>query len=87
MYAAMAQLGRSQPTPSHELDRVAAARRAPLTQPLTTARVRRVHTTLMSALNGAVRRRLIGHNSAAHVELASGRRPRAVVWIDDRIIE
>ncbi len=87
MYSAMAQLGRSQPTPSYELDRVAAARKAPLTQPLTAARIRRVHATLMSALNGAVRRRLIGHNPAAHVELASGRRPRAVVWTDDRIIE
>ncbi len=87
LYAAMKQLGRPSPEPSYELDRLAAARKAPLPQPLTAARIRRVPATLMSALNGAVRRRLIGHNPAAHVELASGRRPRAVVWTDDRILE
>lgn len=86
LYAAMAQLGQPEPEHSHELERILAARAAPaLSRPLTDARVRRVHATLMSALGGAVKRRMVGHNPAAHVELATGRRPRAVVWTDDRI--
>jgi hypothetical protein len=39
----------------------------------------------MSALNAAVKRRLIAFNPAAFVELESGRRPKAVVWTDARV--
>jgi integrase len=39
----------------------------------------------MSALNTAVRRKHIPQNPAEHVELPSGRRPKAVVWTDDRV--
>ena len=86
LYAAMGQLGQPSPAPSYELDRLRVARTAtPLTRPLTAARIRRVHATLMSALGAAVKRRLIGHNPASHVELATGRRPKAVVWTDDRV--
>ncbi len=86
LYAAMGQLGRPNPAPSHELDRLHAARTATqLTRPLTAARIRRVHATLRSALGSALKRRLIGHNPASHVELAAGRRPRAVVWTDDQV--
>ncbi len=86
LYAAMRQLGRRHRQHSHELERLLAARTGPtLPRPLTEARIRRVHATLMSALGSAVKRRTIGHNPAAHVELASGRRPRAVVWTEDRI--
>ncbi len=87
LYAAMAELGTPQPVPSYELDRLVAARGAPLTRALSDARIRRVHATLMSALNSAVKRRMIGHNPAAHVELAQGRRPRAVVWTRERVAE
>jgi len=39
----------------------------------------------MSALNGAVKRRLLPANPAAHVELPSARRVKAVVWTAERI--
>ena len=54
-------------------------------RPLSDASIRRVHATLMSALNAAAKRRLIPFNPAAFVELASGRRPKAVVWTEERI--
>lgn len=44
------------------------------------ATVRRVHATLRSALNSAVKRRLIAWSPAAHVELPSAAAPRTVVW-------
>jgi len=53
---------------------------------LSPARIRRVHATLMSALGSAVKRKRIAYNFTAHVELASGRRPRAVVWTEDRVV-
>jgi len=54
---------------------------------LTEASIRRVHATLMSALNTAAKRRLIPFNAAAFVELASGKRPKAVLWTDERVVE
>jgi integrase len=55
------------------------------TRPLSAASIKRVHATLMSALNTAAKRRLIYFNPAAHVELESGRRPKAVVWTPERV--
>jgi integrase len=52
---------------------------------LTDASIRRVHATLMSALNAAAKRRLIPFNPASFVELASGKRPKAVLWTDERV--
>jgi len=87
LYGAMRQLG--QPVEGHRTDvlrRLDAARSTKKTpQALTDARIRRVHATLLSALNSAVKRRLLDHNPAIHVELPSGRRPRAVVWTDERV--
>ncbi|MCM3603817.1 hypothetical protein M3175_24510, partial [Robertmurraya korlensis] len=48
---------------------------------------RRVHATLMSALGSAYKRKIVSHNPAQHVELAQGRRPKAVVWSDDRVAD
>ena len=53
-------------------------------RPLSAARLQRVHATLRAALNSAVKRRLIAHNPALHVELSRGARPRAVIWTDER---
>jgi integrase len=39
----------------------------------------------MSALNSAVKRKLLIHNPAANVELPIARRPKAVVWTEERI--
>ncbi|MFD5425246.1 tyrosine-type recombinase/integrase [Streptomyces sp. NPDC127084] len=45
----------------------------------------RIRATLRTALNGAIRRQLITFNPAAHVELASGKRPKAVLWTDQHV--
>lgn len=88
LYRAMGELGTASPRPSHELDCLVAARTAaPLRKPPTSARIRRVHATLMSALGSALKRKILSHNPAQHVERAAGRRPKAVVWSDDRIAD
>jgi integrase len=45
----------------------------------------RVRGTLRKALNDAIARGLITHNPACHVELASGKRPKARVWTADAL--
>ncbi|MGY5129192.1 tyrosine-type recombinase/integrase [Streptomyces nigrescens] len=47
----------------------------------------RIKTTVRAALNVAVARGLIVFNAAAHVELAAAKRPKALVWTDERISE
>ncbi len=84
-YAAMRQLGRESGAVTPALRRLQAARSGGVVRPLGVASVRRVHATLMSALNAAVRRRLIRVNPAAYVELPAARRPRAVVWTPGRV--
>lgn len=53
-----------------------------ITGPATKQRIR---ATLRTALNAAIRRQLITFNPAAHVELASGKRPKAVLWTDQHV--
>lgn len=48
------------------------------------ATLHRIRATLRKALNDAIRRGLITTNPATHLELPSGRRPKAVVWTPDR---
>ncbi|MDB4872714.1 MAG: hypothetical protein JWL97_3718 [Gemmatimonadales bacterium] len=45
----------------------------------------RIRATLRAALNKAIRERRIDINVAALVELESGKRPKALVWTDERI--
>ena len=87
MYAAMRQIGTKVGRPSPVLRRLLNARlqHPDLDRPLSAATIRRVHATLMSALNTAVRRRWLVHNPAEHVELASGKAPKAVVWTQARV--
>jgi integrase len=87
LYAAMRQLGQEpEGRPSDVLRRLLEVRSEKAKpRPLTAARIRRVHATLLSAMNTAVRRKLIAFNPSRHIELASGRRPRAVVWTDERV--
>jgi integrase len=47
--------------------------------------VRRVHATLQSALNAAVKRRLIPWNPALHVELPVAERVRTDVWTPEQL--
>ncbi|MEE4546746.1 site-specific integrase [Streptomyces sp. V4-01] len=48
-----------------------------ITGPATKQRIR---STLRAALNAAIARQLITFNAAEHVELASGRRPKPMLW-------
>ena len=50
-------------------------------------RLRRIHATLMSALNTAVRRGLIDRNPAATVELPRVARPRVETWTAAELAE
>ena len=47
---------------------------------LSPSSVRRIHATLRSALNDAVRRRVIPYNPAALAELEPTRRPKVRPW-------
>jgi integrase len=86
MYTAIRGLGSGTGrAPGPEVRAMLAARqRSQPAQPLSAARLRRIHTTLMSALNTAVKRRLLPVNPASYVELDTGRRPKAVVWTEQR---
>jgi hypothetical protein len=88
LYAVLPLVGRPLPDDDvpDELTRILAVRTAngPV-RPMGATSIRRVHATLMSALNSAVKRRLLPANPAAHVELPSARRVRAVVWTAERI--
>jgi integrase len=85
MYTAIRSLGcGTGRAPGPEVKAMLAARqRSQPARPLTAARLRRIHTTLMSALNTAVKRRL-PVNPASYVELDTARRPKAVVWTEQR---
>ena len=89
LYAVLPLLGRDSAGPRpDEVTRLLAARTgSPPVRPLGPATIRRIHATVMSALNNAVRRRLIPRNPAEYVELPRARRPRAVVWTDERVAD
>lgn len=53
-----------------------------ITGPATKQRIR---ATLRTALNGAIRRQLITFNPAQYVELASGKRPKAMLWTEQHV--
>jgi integrase len=88
LYDAMRQLARQTPgsRPSPLVRRLLEARSdRQFRRPPGPARIRRVHGTLMSALNSAVKRGKIARNPGAYVELPSGRAPRPVVWTPERV--
>lgn len=53
-----------------------------ITGPATKQRIR---ATLRIALNAAIKRQLITFNPASHVELESGKRPKAVLWTEQQV--
>lgn len=53
-----------------------------ITGPATRQAIRR---TLRAALNAAIAQQLITFNPAAHVELESGRRPKPLLWTEERV--
>jgi integrase len=90
LYAAMRLIGRpGQGKPTPMLTRLLAVRTETqqARRPLTPNRIRTVHATLRSALNAAVRRRKIAHNPVLYVELERVRKPRALVWTDERVTQ
>ncbi|MEV6329602.1 tyrosine-type recombinase/integrase [Streptomyces sp. NPDC051909] len=46
-----------------------------------------IRATLRAALNTAIARGSITFNAAQHVELAAAKRPKAMVWTDERVAE
>ncbi len=66
---------------AHHLDRfylsIAVGRRG---RPLSPSSIRRIHAALRSALNTAVKRRLIPYNPALHIELAAENPKRPKPW-------
>ncbi|WP_165970706.1 tyrosine-type recombinase/integrase [Actinomadura sp. 6K520] len=56
-------------------------------QPISPARVRKVHAVLSSALNSAVKSKRLAHNPIEHVELPriKGKRVKPYVWTAERV--
>lgn len=54
-------------------------------QPLSPARIQRVHRVLSSALGTAYKQRLIAHNPAPNVELPTVKKTRPLVWTEERV--
>ncbi|RPK69051.1 site-specific tyrosine recombinase XerC [Streptomyces sp. ADI96-15] len=80
---------RSRP-PASETARLAAERDAlaampPYRRVTGAATQQRIRATLRAALNAAISQQLLTFNPAAHVELASGRRPKAVLWTEEHV--
>lgn len=85
-----AKWGKQSRPPAHESARLAAEREKLAAMPpyrLITgpATKQRIRATLRTALNGAIKRQLITFNPAAHIELESGKRPKAVLWTDQHV--
>ncbi|GBQ03955.1 hypothetical protein SSP531S_54360 [Streptomyces spongiicola] len=47
----------------------------------------RIRATLRAALNDAIAQRLITFDPASHVELETGKRPKALVWTEERVAQ
>ncbi|WP_301126672.1 hypothetical protein [Streptomyces cacaoi] len=68
-------------------ERAKLAERKPFRKITGAARRQRIRATLRAALNDAIARQLITFIPAAHVELESGKRPKALVWTEERIAQ
>jgi len=60
-------------------------RKGSATRPVGPASTQRIRATLRTALSDAVRQGLITTNPAALVKLPSAKRPKGLVWTDDRV--
>ncbi|MFG2863138.1 tyrosine-type recombinase/integrase [Streptomyces sioyaensis] len=58
----------------------------PFRRVVTPATRQRIRSTLRAALNAAIAQQLITFNPASHVELEAGKRPKALVWTEERIL-
>ncbi|WP_030750851.1 site-specific integrase [Streptomyces sp. NRRL F-5135] len=66
--------------------KVAIAEMEPYRRIVGPATRQRVRSTLRAALNAAIAQQLITFNPAAYVELEAGKRPKALVWTEERIL-
>ena len=73
-------IGRVRATGTPEQKKALAGRRV-----VGAASKQRIRATLRAALNNAIRLGLLTHNPASHVELPSGKRPKALLWTDERV--
>ncbi len=88
LYAAMRLIGRPETgRPPTMLRRLLAVRGTGPTsrRRLSAARIRRVHGVVHAWLADRHRREMIPRNPAHHIQLPSGRAPRALVWTDARV--
>lgn len=69
----------------HHIDAMYSDLTKAASRPATPSTIRHVHTTLRSALNSAVRRRLLAWNPALHVELPEEQRPVTTVWTPQQV--
>lgn len=82
--------GRNGRPPAAESARLAAERAKlaempPYRRTTGAATKQRIRATLRAALNKAIARQMITFNAAAHVELDSGKRPKAKLWTDEHV--
>ncbi|MEY9938598.1 integrase [Streptacidiphilus sp. MAP5-3] len=57
----------------------------PFRRTVSAAACQRIRSTLRAGLNAAIKRQIITFNPASHVELEARKRPKALVWTDERI--
>jgi integrase len=57
----------------------------PFRRPASAATRQRIRATLRAALNAAITEQIITFNPASHVRLEPGKRPKALVWTDERV--
>ncbi|MEV4741794.1 tyrosine-type recombinase/integrase [Streptomyces sp. NPDC049555] len=69
----------------HAANEARLAARRGLRKPVGPATQQRINTTLSSALSSAVARQLITRNWAKLVELPAAKKPKALIWTDERV--
>ncbi|MEU3499227.1 site-specific integrase [Streptomyces hundungensis] len=66
-------------------ERAALAEMKPFRRPTGPATRQSIRRTLRAALNAAISRQYITFNPASHVELESGKRPKPLLWTEERV--
>nr|BEK66631.1 tyrosine-type recombinase/integrase [Kitasatospora purpeofusca] len=57
----------------------------PFRRTVSASTCQRIRSTLRAGLNAAIRRQIITFNPASHVELEAAKRPKPLVWTEERI--
>lgn len=68
------------------IERAKLAEMKPFRKPTGPATRQGIRRTLRAALNAAISQQLITFNPAAHVELESGKRPKPLLWTEQRVV-